>query len=36
MNYPMYQNPYYMPMANPYQVSPYVAAMQQAYNTQPL
>ena len=35
MNYPMYQNPYYMPVANPYQVSPYVAAMQQAYNTQP-
>jgi hypothetical protein len=30
----MYQNPYYMPVANPYQVSPYVAAMQQLYNTQ--
>lgn len=34
MNYPMYQNPYYMPLSNPYQVSPYVAAMQQVYNQQ--
>ena len=33
MNYPMYQNPYYMPY-NPYQVTPFVNAMQQAYNTQ--
>lgn len=35
MTYPMYQNPYYMPMANPYQISPYVAALQQTYNAQP-
>ncbi len=34
MTYPMYQNPYYMPMGNPYQVSPYVAAMQQVYSQQ--
>lgn len=34
MTYPMYQNPYYMPVGNPYQVSPYVAAMQQVYNQQ--
>ena len=33
MSYPMYQNPYYMPY-NPYQVTPFVNAMQQAYNTQ--
>ena len=34
MTYPMYQNPYYIPMGNPYQISPYVAAMQQVYNQQ--
>ena len=34
MTYPMYQNPYYMPVGNPYQISPYVAAMQQVYNQQ--
>ena len=30
-----YINPYYMPMGNPYQISPYVSAMQQVYNPQP-
>ena len=33
MSYQMFQNPYYMPY-NPYQITPFVNAMQQAYNTQ--
>lgn len=35
MTYPYMQNPYYVPMVNPYQITPFVNAMQQAYNTQP-